>query len=156
MSHLYWHRGVGIWPALTVNIEAVKESELEDQKVQAAKYSLDNLDFNAEARVLFDALRPQIMTLGEDVIELCGPKSVSYCVHDFFVEVLPRKRSLLLNLNLDFDDCDDPTQRAKDAAEYTFVTNASRNGGVLFRIESNAHIAPGVHLVRQAYEKVSE
>lgn len=149
-------KAIDIWSALTVNIEAVRQSELEDQKAQAAKYSLDNLDFDAEARALFDVLQPQIMALGDDIVELCGPKSASYCVYDFFVEVLPRKRHLLLNLNLDFEECDDPTQRAHDTKELAFVTNASRNGGVLFRIESNAHVAPGVNLIRQAYEKVSE
>ncbi|MFH0938015.1 MAG: DUF262 and DUF1524 domain-containing protein [Planctomycetota bacterium] len=149
-------KAVGIWSTLTVNMEAVKESELEEQKAQAAKYSLDNLDFDTEARALFNVLRPQIMALGDDIIELYGPKSVSYCVYDFFVEVLPRKRRLLLNLNFDFEECDDPTQRADDATKYAFVTHASKSGGVLFSVENTAHVAPGVYLIRQAYEQVSE
>lgn len=149
-------KAVGIWSTLTVDIEAVKESELEEQKTQASKYSLNNLDLDTEARTLLDVLRPQILALGDDIIELFGPKSVSYCVYDFFVEILPRKRRLLLNLNLDFEECDDPTQRADDATKYAFVTHASKSGGVLFSVENVAHVASGMYLIRQAYEKVSE
>ncbi len=149
-------KAVGIWPALVVDAEAVKEAELEERKTQAARYSLDQLDFDPESRALFDLLRPQILGLGADVIELCGPKSITYRVYDFFVELIPRKRRLSLIFNLDYEDCDDPTQRASDATEWAFITYASENGGVLFSLEHISHVAPAMHIVRQAYEKVSE
>jgi predicted transport protein len=94
--------------------------------------------------------------LGDDVVELCGPKSVAYRVFDFFVEVIPRKRRLTLILNLDFEECDDPTRRAIDATEYAFITHASESGGVLFSLESTSQITAALHVIRQAYEKVSE
>jgi len=149
-------KGVGIWPALVADMAAVKATELEEREVQAAKFSLDKLEFDSESKALFDLLRPQILALGEDVIELCGAKSVTYRVYDFFVEVIPRKRRVSLILNLDFEECDDPTQRAFDATEYAFITHASETGGVLFSLEDTSHIAPAVHVVRQAYEKVAE
>ena len=31
---------------------------------------------------------PQILALGDDVSELCGAKSVTYRVYDFFLEVI--------------------------------------------------------------------
>jgi predicted transport protein len=149
-------KGVNIWPALTVDTTAVRATELEERKVQAANFSLDKLEFDPESKTLFDLLRPQVLALGEDVIELCGAKSVTYRVYDFFVEIIPRKRRLLLVLNLDFEECDDPTQRAFDATEYAFITHATETGGVLFSLDNTSHVAPAVHLIRQAYERVAE
>jgi uncharacterized protein with ParB-like and HNH nuclease domain/predicted transport protein len=149
-------KAVGVWPPLVVDAESVKAAELEDLKNQAAQYSLDSLEFDDESKALFALLRPQIVSLGDDVIELCGARSVTYRVYDFFVEVIPRKRRLLLVLNLDYEECDDPTQRAQDATENAFIPNASESGGVLFKIKNETHVGPAVHLIRQAYEKVSE
>ena len=149
-------KAASIWPTLAVDMESVKEVELEERKAQAARYSLDNLEFDAESEALFNVLRPQILTLGEDVIELCGAKSITYRVYDFFVEVIPRRRRLLLILNLDYEECDDPTQRASDATKQAFIIHASESGGVLFSLENEIHIKPAMHLLRQAYEKVSE
>lgn len=149
-------KGVGIWPALVVDLAAVRAAELEERRTQAAKFSLDKLEFDAESKALFDLLRPQIMALGEDVVELCSAKSVTYRVYDFFVEVIPRKRRLSLILNIDFEECNDPTRRAFDATEYAFITHASENGGVLFSVEDASHVVPAIHVIRQAYEKVAE
>lgn len=148
-------KALTIWRPLVVDLEAVKTAELEERKVQAARYSLNKLDFE-KSRPLFDALREQVLALGDDVIELCGPKSVTYRVFDFFLEVIPRKRRLSLLLNLNFEECDDPTQSAKDTSEYAFIIHASESGGVLFNMEDKTQLAAAMHLVRQAYENVSE
>jgi len=149
-------KAVAIWPALVVDVAPVKLAELEERKATAAKYTLDKLEFDAESKAVFELLRPQIVALGDDVVELCGPRSVSYRVFDFFVEVIPRKHRLLMVLNLEYEECDDPTQRVIDATQYAFIPNASENGGVLFSLETNSHVAAAMHVVRQAYEKVSE
>jgi uncharacterized protein with ParB-like and HNH nuclease domain/predicted transport protein len=149
-------KAVGIWPSLVVDVDAVREAELEERRTQAARYNIDKLEFDTESRALFDLLRPQILALGDDVIELCGPKSVTYRVYDFFVELIPRKRRISLVFNLDYEDCDDPTQRASDATEWAFITYASESGGVLFSLNDASHVAPALHIIRQAYERVSE
>jgi len=148
-------KALAIWRPLVVDPEAVKAAELEDRKAQAARYSLDKLDFD-NSRPLFDSLREQVLALGDDVVELCGPRSVTYRVFDFFLEVIPRKHRLALLLNLDFEECDDPTQRAIDTSEYTFIVHASESGGVLFYLDDQTQLAAAMHIVRQAYEKVSE
>lgn len=133
----------------------MKTSEMEDLKAQAARFSIDGLDFDSESRSLFDQLRPELLALGDDVVELCGSKSVTYRVYDFFLEVIPRKRRPSLMLNIDYEECDDPTQRAQDATTWAFILNASEAGGVLYSLEAPSQIAAAMHLVRQAYEKVS-
>ncbi|WDI40479.1 DUF262 and DUF1524 domain-containing protein [Bremerella sp. P1] len=149
-------RAIKVWPALVVDLEAVRAAELEERKATAAKYSVDKLDMDPVSKELFDALRPHVLSMGEDVVELCGPKSITYRVYDFFMEVVPRKQRLALILNLDFAECEDPTQRAVDATEYAFIPNASENGGVLFSIVTEDQVSAALHVIRQAYEKVSE
>jgi predicted transport protein len=149
-------KAIGIWQALSVDIEAVQEAELEERKAQAANYSLDMLEFTKESKALFEKLRPQILELGEDVIELCGPKSITYRVYDFFLEIIPRKRRLTLVLNLDYEECDDPTDSAVDATAYAFIIYASESGGVLFPVRELSQVGAAMHIIRQAYEKVSE
>ena len=149
-------KAVTIWPALTVDAAAVREAELEERKTQAARYSLDDLKFDPNSRALFDALRPQIMALGDDIVELCGAKTVTYRVYDFLLEILPRKHRLLLSFNLDYEDCDDPSQRAADATEWAFITHATESGGVLFNLTDSSQFGGAIHIARQAYQKVSE
>lgn len=149
-------KALAIWPALAVDMAAVREAELEDRKAQAARYSIDGIEFDAESRTLFDLLRPQVLALGEDVTELCGAKSVSYRIYDFFLEIIPRKRGLLLVLNLDFVECTDPTQRAEDATRYAFIINSVEKGGVLFSLNNTTQLDSAMHLVQQAYERVAE
>ena len=149
-------KAVTIWPALTVDAEAVKEAELEERKTQAAQYSLDDLEFDPGSRALLDALRPQIMALGDDIVELYGAKTVTYRVYDFLLEIIPRKRRLMLSFNLDYEDCDDPSQRASDATERAFIIHASESGGVLFNLRDSSQFGAAIHIARQAYEKVSE
>jgi len=72
------------------------------------------------------------------------------------LEVVPRKRRLSLLVNLDFEECDDPTQRAKDTSEYAFIANASESGGVLFNLDNRTQLDAAMHVIRQSYEKVSD
>jgi uncharacterized protein with ParB-like and HNH nuclease domain/predicted transport protein len=149
-------RAVSIWPALSVDTASVRVAELDELRENAAKYKIEDIEFEPAIRELFDELRTQILSLGDDIIQLPGPNTVTYRVLDFFVEVIPRKKRLALVLNLDFDEVDDPSQRAIDATERAFIIHATETGGVLFRVAQAEHIGPAMHLVRQAYEKVSE
>ena len=149
-------RAVTIWPLLKVDFDSVRAAELEELRANAARFTIDDLDFGPETRELFEELRKQILLLGDDVIELPGQNTVTYRVFDFFVEVIPRRRRLTLVLNLDFEEADDPTGRVMDMTERAFIVHATETGGTFFRVEESEHVAPAIHLVRQAYEKVSE
>jgi predicted transport protein len=150
-------RAVSVWRTLSVDLSSVRAAELEEWRENASKYKIDDLEFGADTRItLFDELRKRILALGDDIIELAGPNTVTYRVFDFFVQVIPRKRHLTLILNLDFAEADDPSQRAMDATERAFIVHATESGGILFRIEDTEHIDQSMHLIRQAYEKVSE
>jgi hypothetical protein len=40
--------------------------------------------------------------------------------------------------------------------DYSWGTHASESGGVLFDVDDESYVAAAMHLIRQAYEKVSE
>ena len=145
-----------IWKSLVVDAAAVKAAELEELKSRSARYSVDKLVMDKKVRELFDELRTHILVLGKDVMELCNERSVTYRAVDYFVEMIPRKHRLTLLLNLDFEDCDDPSGRARDATENEFIMYASEEGGVLFLVNNKSQIADALHLVRQAYERISD
>ena len=135
---------------------AVRVAELEERRAAAAQYTIDTVGFDPEARGLFDAIRPHILALGEDVVELCGTKSVVYRVYDHFLEILPRTRYVLLLMNMDFDEIDDPSGVARDASDYAFISNASESGDVIFSLKDASQVQAAVHIVLQAYERVTE
>ena len=145
-----------IWPMLVVDIDTVRQVELEEHQMEGSNFSIDSIGFDAEARALFDNIRPQILALGDDVFEQCGEKSVVYRVFDHFVEILPRAKYILLLVNTDFEDTDDPSGIARDASDRAFVTNASKSGGVLFSLRKNSQSVAAVHVLQQAYERVTE
>lgn len=148
-------QAVTVWPGLSVDMNAVRAAELEEHRTAAAQYDIEALDFDTQARALFDAIRPQLLALGDDVVELCGAKSVVYRVFDHFLEVLPRSRRILLVMNMDFDDIDDPSDQTEDASNYAFITNASESGGTLFTVRDKTQLPDALHLVRQAYERAT-
>lgn len=149
-------QAVKVWPGLSVDLDAVREAEMEERRASAARYSIETVGFDPEARVLFEAIRPHLMALGDDVLELCGAKSVVYRVFDHFVEVLPRSRRIQLLVNIDFDDIDDPSGLARDASNNAFVANASESGDVLFSLRDVAQVPAAMHVVQQAYQRVTE
>jgi predicted transport protein len=149
-------QAVKVWPGLSVDMEAVRLAELEERRAFAAKFTVESIGFDTEARALFDAIRPRLLALGDDVVELCGAKSVVYRVFDHFVEVLPRSRRILLLVNLDFEDTDDPSGIARDASDQAFIANASESGDVLFSVTEASQIPAAIHIVRRAYERVTE
>jgi uncharacterized protein with ParB-like and HNH nuclease domain/predicted transport protein len=149
-------KALSVWPLLTVDMQAVREAELKDRIAQAAQYKLEDLAMDAVTKQLFDTIQPQIQALGNDIVQLCTPASVSYRVYDFFVEVIPRRHRLTMLINLAFEDCKDPTGKARNATEAAFVINATETGGVLYDVREHSDIAAALNIVRQAYESIAE
>lgn len=149
-------QAVQVWPELKVEMDAVRQAELEDRLAAASNYSVDTVGFDVEARAVLDEIRPQILSLGDDVIELCGAKSIVYRVYDHFLEILPRTKRILLLANIDFDETDDPSGLTSDASDWAFITNASEAGDVLFTLKDASQIPAAMHVIKQAYARVTE
>jgi len=149
-------KAVSVWPPLTVDLQVVKEAELKERIAQAAQFKLDDLNMDSVAKQLFTTLQPQLQALGGDVVELCTAASITYRVYEFFVEVIPRRHRLTLLINLAFEDCNDPSGKARNATEAAFVINATEAGGILYNIKDDADIPAAINIARQAYESIAE
>lgn len=90
------------------------------------------------------------MQLDAEVLELAETKSVSYHSPSFFLEVLPRKRRLLLSLPLDYNEIDDPDGVAKDSTEWKFLFYANYEGGVTVNIKEESDIENALPVIRQS------
>jgi uncharacterized protein with ParB-like and HNH nuclease domain/predicted transport protein len=141
-------KAITVWRPLIVDPLAVKQRELEEHKALAANYKIENLELDDVAKMLLEALRPQLQALGADIVELPNDRSVIYRVFDFVVEIIPRKQRLSLLINLDFAECDDPSGKARDATEFAFIIGATEAGGVLFNLESEHDIPAVINVAR--------
>jgi predicted transport protein len=59
-------------------------------------------------------------------------------------------------VNLDFVDIDDPSGLARDASNYAFITNSSESGDVIFSLRDASQVQAAIHVVFQAYERVTK
>ena len=142
---------IKVWPALSVAQSLIDEANHLEMRDLAAKRDVEKTKMSEEARSLFEKLRAPILALDTNVLELAELNSVSYHGPEFFLEVLPRRYSLTLLLALDFNEVDDPSGRAQDAAQRTFFINARHEGGVSLRIRDADAITAAIPLIRQAH-----
>lgn len=147
-------KALKVWRPLVVDKALVRAAELEEMRARANRFNAESLVMEPGMRKVFDALRPKILELGPDVVELFGEKSVVYRVPDFFLEILPRKRYLTLLLNLDFDECGEPMEQLWDTTKNSFISNASEDGGVGYGLEDVKDIPNAMNYVRLAYDKM--
>jgi predicted transport protein len=131
-------------------IDAAKEAEM---RLLSKQQDTRKVPMSDNARRLFDGLRARVLQMDTTIIELAEQKSVSYHGPGFFLEVLPRKNSITLLLDLDFNEVDDPSNIANDASEYKFLVNAVYEGGVLVSILDADDIEKSLPLIRQAWER---
>lgn len=144
-------QAVGIWRALSVDqsmVDAAKQREMRDL---ASRNDVAKVKMSAEARALFEALRAHVRALGNDILELAEPNSVSYHGPAFFMEVLPRRYKIMLLLALEFGKIDDPSGLARDTTQREFFVHARHDGGVSIGVSDEDSMAAALPLIRQAY-----
>ncbi|WP_209427683.1 DUF262 and DUF1524 domain-containing protein [Pararhodobacter sp. SW119] len=154
-GHRLAKRALEIWGRLDADPTLIREMETADKKARANRRTVDQVAMTAEASALFALLRAQIIETFPDVIEMAESKSVSYHDPEFFLELIPRKRSIGLLIALDFNEVEGHDGFAQDTADYTFVVNASHQGGVLVVVHDEGDIDRAMVLVSQARELIA-
>ena len=120
--------------------------------VKGSNYGIGDHRHLAEgsaSRQLFETLRKQVLALDPCVTEQFLKLYVAFKAETNFVDVVPQANRLLLSINLDFHELQDPRSLARD------VTNLGRwgNGKAEVSFESEQQISYVMGLVRQAFEK---
>ena len=149
-------RALQVWKPLVPDAAMLKQLDLEEAQERSAGYALEDLKFAAGTEAWFASLRVAILACGDEVVELPRAKSVVYRAPDWFVEVLPRARALLLRLAVDVADVADLAPEAEDAAAYAFVTNSAVSGGCLYTVGSEEQLTAAKALVARAYSTLFE
>ncbi len=119
-------------------------------RAKAQRRSISQVAMSPDAAALFEALRAQLQAAFPDMIEAAEHKSVSYHDPEFFLEVIPRKRGLVLVVDLDFNEVETEDGLAEDASDWTFVMYASHRGGVLINLRNLTQIDRAMAIVAQA------
>ena len=134
-------RAVEIWPSLVVDQALIDAAAEQEKRDLAKRRDVSKVKMSSTAREIFENLRERIFKMASDVIELAETKSISYHGPSFFLEVLPRKHRLLLLLDLDFNEVDDPTGIAEDATQWKFFFYAQHQGGVTVNLTYSGKFA---------------
>jgi len=145
---------VKIWRNLEVDSTDIEAYEIKELKERATKRGSSNIEMTDQTRSLFDEISRNVQRrLGEDVIEIAEARTIVYYAPNFFMEVIPRKWSIDVLLKPDFNEIDRPTEKTLDTSEYTFVLNATQDGGILLKgITNNEQIAIHMPMILQAVE----
>lgn len=100
-------------------------------------------------RELFDAFRAEVLALDECVREVILKLYIAFKAETNFVDVIPQSKRLLLILNMDFPDVDDPRKLCRD------VTGMGRwgNGNTEILFEKVEDLPYILGLVRQSLEQ---
>jgi uncharacterized protein with ParB-like and HNH nuclease domain/predicted transport protein len=100
-------------------------------------------------RDLFEALRKQILALDPTVTEEFLKLYVAYKAETNFVDVVPQSKRLLLSINIEFPELNDPKGIARD------VTGLGRwgNGDVEVGLSAEEDLAYVMGLIRQSFER---
>ncbi len=144
-------RALKIWPALKVDPETVEIARQAELRSLAKRRDVARVPMSEAARSLFEELRPRILAMNPQIVELAESKSVSYHGPGFFLEVLPRKSRLNLLLPLDHSEIVDPHGLASDATEWKFLFYAKYEGGVFLQVRDKDDIEHAMPIVSQAH-----
>lgn len=144
-------RAMKIWPGLQVDEASVTQAEIDELRIRAERRKPEEIDMDSESRPLFDAVRQEVLVLG-NVIEITESKSVSY--HhgtQFFLEIIPRKGYLALVMPLDFSEVDAEEGLVWDATTWKFIPNSNYDGGIIMDLSGKHRIEQAMPIIRQAY-----
>jgi uncharacterized protein with ParB-like and HNH nuclease domain/predicted transport protein len=148
-------KALKIWPDLEADADAVKAADKAELQERAAKSDINKVSMSAHAKKLFGFLRARLRERIPQAVELAETKSVTYHAPNFFLEVLPRKHRLVLLLDLEYGEVDDPTGVAQDATEWKFFTNAQYETGVCVRVAEKEDVEGAMPIILQAHTLVN-
>jgi len=141
-----------VWKPLVVDPASLKQAELEEAVERASNYSLDALQWSADAVLCFEVLRETLLARGTEVVELPQVRSVVYRAPDWFAELIPRAHGLDLRLAADAQDLQSLCAEVQDAAAWAYVRHSAVTGGCIFTLGNQSDVEIAQRLIERTYE----
>ena len=115
------------------------------------EYSIESYKYLKESKVknLFEKLRKEVLSLDPEISEEYLKLYIAYKLETNVVDVVPQKDKLKLNINIKYNELNDPRELCRDVSQ----TGHWGNGDVEVFLESEEDIDYVISLVRQAIEK---
>ena len=171
-SPLHLNKGLGELPEWTEKTIIARAKNLVDQAVNIGRapdiseeslerfepekpvlksYTIADHAFlqNGITRELFEAFRKEILNLDDNVREEFLKHYIAYKAETNFVDVSPRSKQLILHLNIEINELDDPRGLCRDVSHL----HHWGNGSVEVKFRSLDQLPYMVGLARQALEK---
>lgn len=146
---------IKIWIYPTIAQEILSkykpEEEIEQEKPIYSLYDHEYLKEGEPMRPIFDELRKKILNIDSSVREHPTKLYVAYKSITNFVDVVPKKKSLRLSLNIPIEKIIDPKEKCRD------VRGKGRwgNGDSDISISSREEIDYAMNIIKQAFDNVS-
>lgn len=144
-------RALAIWPKLDVDPSSIERMVLEEKKELANKRDVSEVPMSDAARTLFDALSAKLHAAFPELVELPGSRSVSYHDPRFFLEIIPRKSSLGLVIDLDFSASAEISDLMQDTENWTFIMYSEYSGGTYCSVESEDQLNAAMPAIELAH-----
>ncbi len=138
------------WMFPNLSDEKLTRLTQKEEPKEEQEYTLeDHTYLQGESLFLFEGLREQILDIDLSVREVVRKLYIAYKSSTNFVDIIPYKTELLLVLNLNFDQIDDPKGLCRD------ITGLGKwgNGNVEFRLSQMDQLEYAMYLIRQSFEK---
>ncbi|NMA13171.1 MAG: DUF262 domain-containing protein [Chloroflexi bacterium] len=140
-------KAVWIFPNVS---EEILSSYKEKPKLPS-EYSIHNFEYLQEgnySKTLFDAIRKEILAIDNVVYEEPLKLYIAYKAETNFVDIVPLANSLLLMINMPYENINDPEKLTRNVAEISHWGN----GEVEFHLSSLDQIPYAMGLINQSFE----
>jgi len=144
---------IKIWKFPNLEKEKLEKYKVIETQKGRKEYTIeDHKNLTGDIKILFEALRKRILNLDSSVNEHILKLYVAYKTVTNFVDVIPKKNSLGLTLNLKYEEINDPKNKCRD------ITGLGRwgNGDVSVEFEKEEDLDYILFLIKQAFNKQVE
>jgi uncharacterized protein with ParB-like and HNH nuclease domain len=146
-----------IWPKLDVNGTLVAEYVLQDKKLQAAEYQLDDVSGIKEGtKVLAEQLQKAVLNIAPDTSVIPTKRNITFYLLEAFAQAIPRTNYLAIILCLDMEDVEELGVKYfdifTDTNNWSYITNGDLKG-VYCAVASEEDIATITPALKLAYER---
>jgi uncharacterized protein with ParB-like and HNH nuclease domain/predicted transport protein len=141
-----------IWPSPVLSQDEIaKWSKTPESEKQQTTYSIEDHEYltRPNVRILFDALRAEVMKMDPEVSETFLKYWIAYKVNTNFVDVVPKAKGLRLSINMKYPEISDPAGMTEDISE----KGRWGNGDVSVHLRKLEDLPYIMGLIRQSYEK---